>query len=108
MIGRLAATRTLLATSTNYDKGRLGMRKSAARTLYIAAKLCVLAAGILASSTAGADDDLMSAARQIFKPIPSIVPAVKNNPITHEKVALGKILFFDPRLSASGVISCNT
>ncbi|MCS3452535.1 MULTISPECIES: cytochrome-c peroxidase [Bradyrhizobium] len=84
------------------------MRKSAARTLYIAAKLCVLAAGILASSTAGADDDLMSAARQIFKPIPSIVPAVKNNPITHEKVALGKILFFDPRLSASGVISCNT
>ena len=29
------------------------------------------------------------------------------NPITEEKVALGKKLFFDPRLSKSGLISCN-
>ncbi len=50
----------------------------------------------------------MSAAKQIFKPIPSIAPAVKDNPITHENVTLGKSLFVDPRLSASGVISCNT
>lgn len=84
------------------------MRKSAARELYMIGMLCILAAGILASSAAGADDDLMSAATRIFKPIPSIVPAVKDNPITHEKVTLGKTLFFDPRLSASEVISCNT
>ncbi len=31
----------------------------------------------------------------------------KNNPITKEKVALGYKLFMDPRLSQSGVISCN-
>ncbi|MEA1892028.1 MAG: cytochrome-c peroxidase [Campylobacterota bacterium] len=30
------------------------------------------------------------------------------NPITDEKVELGKKLFFDPRLSKSGLISCNT
>ena len=30
------------------------------------------------------------------------------NPITDEKVALGKQLYFDPRLSKSGLISCNT
>ncbi|WP_456797410.1 cytochrome-c peroxidase [Bradyrhizobium sp. USDA 4473] len=84
------------------------MRRSAARELCIVGGLCVLAAGILSSSKAGTDDTLMSAARQIFKPIPPVVPAVKDNPITHEKVALGKTLFFDPRLSASGVISCNT
>jgi len=30
------------------------------------------------------------------------------NPITEEKVALGKELFFDPRLSKSGWISCNS
>ncbi len=30
------------------------------------------------------------------------------NPITKEKVALGKQLYFDPRLSKSGLISCNT
>jgi len=28
--------------------------------------------------------------------------------VTHEKVDLGKLLFFDPRLSASEIISCNT
>ncbi|MCF6244849.1 MAG: cytochrome-c peroxidase [Sulfurovum sp.] len=31
-----------------------------------------------------------------------------NNVITDKKVALGKQLFFEPRLSKSGIISCNT
>ena len=30
------------------------------------------------------------------------------NPITNEKVELGKKLYFDPRLSKSSLISCNT
>jgi len=30
------------------------------------------------------------------------------NPITQEKVSLGEKLYFDPRLSRSGLISCNT
>jgi cytochrome c peroxidase len=33
---------------------------------------------------------------------------VKNNPITKDKVELGKKLYFDPRISRSGLISCNT
>ena len=49
-------------------------------------------------------DDVMKKAQENFKPIPSIVPAVKNNAVTHEKVELGKMLFFDPRLSASEII----
>ena len=32
----------------------------------------------------------------------------KKDPITKEKVELGKKLFFDPRMSRSGIISCNT
>jgi cytochrome c peroxidase len=32
----------------------------------------------------------------------------KKDPITKEKVELGKKLYFDPRLSKSGLISCNT
>jgi cytochrome c peroxidase len=32
----------------------------------------------------------------------------KNDPITKEKIELGKKLYFDPRLSKSGIISCNT
>ncbi|MCP3475850.1 cytochrome-c peroxidase [Bradyrhizobium sp. CCGUVB1N3] len=63
---------------------------------------------VLISSQAIANDELMRAARQIFKPIPSAIPAVKDNPVTVEKAELGKMLFFDPRLSASGIISCNT
>jgi cytochrome c peroxidase len=67
-------------------------------------------AAILALSAAPvrADDDLMKRALMDFKPIPSVVPAVKDNAVTHEKVGLGKLLFFDPRLSASEIISCNT
>jgi cytochrome c peroxidase len=53
-------------------------------------------------------DDLMQAAQQRFKPIPSAVPTVKGNTITHEKIELGKMLFFDPRLSSSQIISCNS
>jgi cytochrome c peroxidase len=39
---------------------------------------------------------------------PTSVPAPRSNPITPEKVALGQMLFFDPRLSGSGAISCAT
>ena len=53
-------------------------------------------------------DELLTKAQKNFKPIPSIVPAVQDNAVTHEKVALGKLLFFDPRLSVSESVSCNT
>ncbi len=38
-------------------------------------------------------------------PIPKI-PHPKENPGTKEKIALGKMLFFEPRLSGSGQIAC--
>jgi len=53
-------------------------------------------------------DDLRADANAVFKPIPSIVPAVKDNAVTRDKVELGKMLFFDPRLSRSQIISCNS
>jgi cytochrome c peroxidase len=39
---------------------------------------------------------------------PTAVPEPKSNPTTAAKVALGRNLFFDPRLSGSGAISCAT
>lgn len=39
---------------------------------------------------------------------PEKVPAPSNNLVTPERVALGKALFFDPRLSGSNWISCAT
>ncbi len=62
---------------------------------------------VLMSAPAQADE-LLEQAREIFQPLPSTVPPLAGNPITPEKVELGKALFFDPRLSASGIFSCNS
>lgn len=40
--------------------------------------------------------------------LPEVAPAPANNPTTVEKVELGKALFFDPRISSTGTISCNS
>jgi cytochrome c peroxidase len=40
-------------------------------------------------------------------PLP-VPPEPKDNPATKEKVALGRLLYFDPRMSADGATSCNT
>ena len=62
---------------------------------------------VLAAVAGGAQaDDLRETALQSFKALPSTVPSVRDNPITPAKVDLGKALFFDPRISASGVFSC--
>ena len=62
----------------------------------------------LAVPTAALSNDLLEEAKDYFEPIPSVVPAVKNNAVTGDKIELGKMLFFDPRLSSSALISCNT
>ncbi|HYD66526.1 cytochrome-c peroxidase [Azospirillum sp.] len=60
------------------------------------------------AAPAGGADPLMEQARQHFKAIPAAIPAVKDNAVTREKIELGKMLFFEPRLSASGIFSCNS
>ncbi|MBU5611846.1 cytochrome-c peroxidase [Geomonas azotofigens] len=55
-----------------------------------------------------AADDLLSRANKLFKPIPTKAPPLKANPATAAKLELGRKLFFDPRLSSSQLISCNT
>jgi cytochrome c peroxidase len=40
--------------------------------------------------------------------LPPGVGQVKDNPLIEDKIELGAMLFFDPRLSSSGLISCNT
>ncbi len=57
---------------------------------------------------AAASDDLRSLALDMFAPLPSTTPALRDNVVTPAKVDLGKALFFDPRMSASGVFSCNS
>ena len=50
----------------------------------------------------------MQQAQKLFKPIPEAPPAVKGVPATPAMIELGKALYFDPRLSQSHNISCNT
>lgn len=41
-------------------------------------------------------------------PLPKNPPVPADNPITAEKIELGKMLYFDPRLSKDGSVSCNS
>lgn len=66
------------------------------RLLYTLAAGLALAAG---SAFAGAD---------VFRPLPDSPPIPDDNPMSPEKIALGQQLFFDPRLSSDGTVSCNT
>ncbi|QBQ53106.1 cytochrome-c peroxidase [Nitrosococcus wardiae] len=54
------------------------------------------------------DGNLMKQAQSQFKPIPDELPTIKGITVTPERVELGKWLYFDPRLSRSWLISCNT
>lgn len=45
---------------------------------------------------------------ELLVPLPAKPPVPKENPITKAKVELGKQLYFDPRLSKDGTISCNS
>lgn len=51
------------------------------------------------------DKDTLKQARQIFNPLPTVMTSEKN-PVTPEKVKLGKILFYETRISVDGTVSC--
>ncbi|MFA5080980.1 MAG: cytochrome c peroxidase [Hydrogenophilaceae bacterium] len=55
---------------------------------------------------------LLTAAQSAFaadwQALPNTAPAPRDNPTTAAKVALGSKLFMDPRLSATGTVSCNS
>ena len=74
------------------------------RALFAAVMLLVM---VLAPANA-ADDPLMKRAQEAFQPIPLKPPAIKDIAATPAMVDLGKALYFDPRLSRSHNISCNT
>jgi cytochrome c peroxidase len=79
------------------------------QVLFIASVAAALAVGAVSLVEAGTSPgpersriaELIAAYRR-----PASIPAPADNPVTDAKVALGKALFFDPRLSGSGAISC--
>ena len=59
-------------------------------------------------SALSAEDALMKEAQGLFDPIPLQATTVEGKKATPAEVELGKMLYFDPRLSQSHNISCNT
>jgi cytochrome c peroxidase len=90
----------MLVATVNFTKGRDFMRRILAAT---ATGMVIIAPPAFAQ-----DDDLREWAREMFEPVPATIPALDDNIVTPEKIDLGKALFFDPRMSASGVFSCNS
>jgi cytochrome c peroxidase len=72
--------------------------------------VCLLGAGSLFASSALVEKAVASGLKAIPADKTELMKLIddKNDPITKEKVALGLKLYFDPRISKSGLISCNT
>ncbi|PAU79350.1 cytochrome-c peroxidase [Halomonas salipaludis] len=66
------------------------------------------ASALLGISLSASGDDGFADYRERFEPLPHFPPIPADNSLTEEKVDLGNMLFFEPRISASGVISCAT
>jgi len=69
-------------------------------------RLLTLAALVLmAIGVDAAEQDLRTAATAIFRPLPRDL-GMPETPLTPERVYLGRLLFFEPRISADGTVSC--
>ena len=64
--------------------------------------------GAPGADTATVQDPLVQQAQALFSPVPDSPPERPDHALTPAKVELGKMLYFEPRLSASWLISCNT
>lgn len=64
--------------------------------------------GSMMAAPAWGEEALLQRATGMFKPIPDKPPVLEGNPATAVKLDLGQKLYFDPRLSSSQLISCNT
>ncbi len=80
-------------------------------------KLAIISAGFTAIAalgiTGGCSGDPETALPPVtphamFERLPYTAEAPPDNPMTDEKIELGHKLYFEPKLSRSGIISCNT
>ncbi len=67
----------------------------------------LIAGAVLTTNMASAEDGLENY-RNRFEALPHLPPIPADNSLTEEKIELGNMLFFEPRISSSGVISCAT
>lgn len=80
------------------------IRKSIPTGLALALAGAALASA--AASSAVDDAALLKQAQSLFKPLPKDMASAEF-PVTAERVDLGRRLFFDPRISLDGTVSCS-
>lgn len=68
---------------------------------------CAAAASLALAANYVSPDPLVKQARALYGPLPAANPALSTS-VGKTQAKLGKMLFHDPRLSKSGIISCNT
>jgi len=77
-----------------------------AASAFMAALAPAAPANTQPGSTAAQGADVLSQARQVFgPPLPQVISS-PTNPVTSEKVRLGKMLFYETRIATDGVVSC--
>lgn len=81
------------------------MRKSFPIVLLAVGIISLLAGAVLYAQEGEPRDQVVVG---LFATLPDVPPIPEDNPMTPEKIELGKMLYFEPRLSASGIISCHT
>ncbi|ROT98634.1 cytochrome-c peroxidase [Histidinibacterium lentulum] len=74
------------------------------RTIWTATAVALVATAAAAQDDAALREEALS----WFEPIPLNPPDLPDNLVTRDRVDLGAMLFFDPRMSASGLFSCQT
>lgn len=68
----------------------------------------ILAFLLCSLASPAAADSLRDHALTLFQPLPDRIDTVAGHPVTPDQVALGQMLFFDPRLSDTGQFACAT
>ena len=74
------------------------------RSIVVLLAICLA----LGAGNALANADVPTQAQATFKAVPAKAPEMKRNPSSPARLELGRMLYFDPRLSASQLISCNS
>lgn len=75
---------------------------------YLAVALCTALAFSAPALAAEPPADLREIAARLFQPIPDAQAVIAQKKLNADQIELGKWLFFEPRLSRSHIISCNT
>jgi cytochrome c peroxidase len=81
------------------------MKSSTANVSIITASIAAVLGISLATAVEEDDVTLLKRAQELFQPLPKNM-ATPESPITKERVDLGQQLFFDPRLTVDGNMSC--